>query len=253
MNKLILKRLPKGVFSFLKELLLLPKMKKLTIAIDGYSACGKSTLAKDLAEKLDYIFIDSGAMYRGVSLYCLRKGLVENGIPILDEIKKALPNINLEFKRIKDETYLFLNDENVSIEIRSNEVAQIVSKVAAIGEVREKLVFEQRKMGEHGGIIMDGRDIGSVVFPNAELKLFVTASEEVRVQRRYDELISKGINSSIKEVQINLKERDYIDSHREISPLIQVPDAIEIDNSNLSREEQLEFVMGLIKEILTKY
>jgi len=237
-----------GAFSFLKELLLLPKMKKLTIAIDGYSACGKSTLAKDLAEKLGYIFIDSGAMYRGVSLYCLRNGLVENSIPDLIEIKKALPKINLEFKRIKDENHLFLNEEDVSIEIRSNEVAQIVSKIAVIGEVRKKLVNEQRKMGEFGGIIMDGRDIGSVVFPNAELKLFVTASEEVRVQRRFDELKSKGIISSIEEVRTNLKERDYIDSHRKIGPLIQVSDAIVIDNSNLSRQEQLDFALGLVFE-----
>ena len=229
-------------------------MKKLTIAIDGYSACGKSTLAKDLAQKLGYIFIDSGAMYRGVSLYCMRNSFVENGIPNLVEIKKALPKINLEFKRIKDETHLFLNEENVSIEIRSNEVAQIVSKIAEIGEVREKLVNEQRKMGEFGGIIMDGRDIGSVVFPNAELKLFVTASEEVRVQRRFNELTSKGIISTIEEVRANLKERDYIDSNRAISPLIQVPDAIVIDNSNLSREEQLDFVLELVNEYnLTKH
>jgi cytidylate kinase len=229
-------------------------MKKLTIAIDGYSACGKSTLAKDLAQKLGYIFIDSGAMYRGVSLYCMRNSFVENGIPNLVEIKKALPKINLEFKRIKDETHLFLNEENVSIEIRSNEVAQIVSKIAEIGEVREKLVNEQRKMGEFGGIIMDGRDIGSVVFPNAELKLFVTASEEVRVHRRFNELTSKGIISTIEEVRANLKERDYIDSNRAISPLIQVPDAIVIDNSNLSREEQLDFVLELVNEYnLTKH
>jgi len=227
-------------------------MKKLTIAIDGYSACGKSTLAKDLAERLDYIFIDSGAMYRGVSLYCLRNNLIENGIPNRDEIRKVLPKIKLEFMRIQEETHLFLNKEDVSVEIRKNEVAEIVSKIATIGEVREKLVSEQQKMGEFGGIIMDGRDIGSVVFPNAELKLFVTATEEVRVKRRFDELTKKGILSSIEEVRANLKERDYIDSNREISPLIQVPDAIVIDNSNLTKEEQLEFVMELIKEILIK-
>lgn len=224
-------------------------MNKLTIAIDGYSACGKSTLAKDLAERLDYIFIDSGAMYRGVALYCLRNGLIENSIPKLKEIIQVLPKIKLEFKRIQEETHLFLNDEDVSIEIRSNDVVQVVSKIAVIGEVREKLVLEQRKMGENGGIIMDGRDIGSVVFPNAELKLFVTASEEVRVKRRYSELSNKGIVTTIEEVRSNLKERDYIDSHREISPLIQVSDAIVIDNSNLTKEEQLEFVLGLVKEI----
>lgn len=225
-------------------------MKKLTIAIDGYSACGKSTLAKDLAEKLGYVFIDSGAMYRGVSLYCLRKGLFENGIPKMNEIIEILPNIKLEFKRIKGENHLFLNEEDVSIEIRSNDVVQVVSKIAIIGEVRKKLVTEQRNMGKNGGIIMDGRDIGSVVFPNAQLKLFVTASEAVRVKRRYEELTSKGNITSIEEVRANLKERDYIDSHRENSPLIQVSDAIVIDNSNLTREEQLEFVMRLVQEIL---
>lgn len=223
-------------------------MKKITIAIDGFSACGKSTLARDLAEKIGYIFIDSGAMYRAVSLYCLRNNLIENGVPKIDQIHQELSTIKLEFKRIQKESHLFLNGEDVSIEIRSNAVAQNVSQIAAIGSVREKLVAEQRKMGEHGGIIMDGRDIGSVVFPNAELKIFVTADEEIRVKRRFDELKSKGISSSLEEVRANLEERDYIDTHREISPLIQVSDAVVIDNSSLSKDEQLELVLGLIKE-----
>jgi cytidylate kinase len=224
-------------------------MKKITIAIDGFSACGKSTLAKDLAEKLGYIFIDSGAMYRAVSLFCLRNNLIENGIPNLFRIKQELPSVKLQFKRIEDESRLFLNDEDVSVEIRTNAVANIVSKIAAIKEVREKLVAEQRQMGINGGIIMDGRDIGSVVFPHADLKIFVTANEDIRVQRRFKELISKGILCSLEEVRENLKERDFIDSNREISPLIRVPGAMVIDNSNLSREEQVEKVMAIIQEI----
>lgn len=224
-------------------------MKKITIAIDGYSACGKSTLAKDLAEKLNYIFIDSGAMYRAVSLYCMRNNLIEKGIPKLDLIKSELTNIKIEFKRIENETHIFLNDEDVSEEIRVNSVAQIVSKIAEIKEVREKLVAEQRQMGENGGIIMDGRDIGSVVFPDAELKLFVTASEDIRVERRFNELLNKGITSSKEEVRANLKERDYIDTNREISPLIQVPNAIVLDNSNLTRDQQLDVLMDLVRSI----
>ncbi len=221
-------------------------MKKITIAIDGYSACGKSTLAKDLANKLGYIFIDSGAMYRSVALYCIQNKLIENNIPDKKKIIDALPSIRLSFKKIDDKNVLFLNGVNVESQIRSNEVASVVSLIAAISEVREKLVHEQQKMGLNGGIIMDGRDIGSVVFPNAELKLFVTASEEIRVKRRFAELQSKGIKSTLDDVRLNLSERDYLDTHRAISPLIQVDDAIVLDNSNLTREEQLEFVLSLI-------
>jgi cytidylate kinase len=227
-------------------------MKKLTIAIDGYSACGKSTLAKDLAERLRYIFIDSGAMYRAVSLYCLRNNLIVNGIPNLEEINKQIPKIKLEFRRLNNETRILLNNEDVSEEIRSNNVAQVVSQIAIIEEVRKILVAQQQKIGQYGGIIMDGRDIGSVVFPNAELKLFVTANEEIRVQRRFNELKSKGISISMDEVRANLKERDYIDTHREISPLVQVSDAIVIDNSNISRDQQLELVLKLINKIQSK-
>jgi cytidylate kinase len=224
-------------------------MKKITIAIDGYSACGKSTLAKDLAERLNFVFVDSGAMYRAVSLYCLRNNLIVDGNPKIEQIIADLPNIQMHFEKQADKTSLFLNDEDVSEEIRSNAVAEVVSKIAAIGPVREKLVLEQQKMGDNGGIIMDGRDIGSVVFPYAELKIFVTANEEVRVQRRYNELKSKGIQSTLDEVRKNLQERDYIDTHREISPLIQVDDAIILDNSNLTREEQVDFVLKLIREL----
>jgi cytidylate kinase len=224
-------------------------MKKITIAIDGYSACGKSTLAKDLAERLNFVFVDSGAMYRAVSLYCLRNNLIVDENPKIEQIIADLPNIQMHFEKQADKTSLFLNDEDVSEEIRSNAVAEVVSKIAAIGPVREKLVLEQQKMGDNGGIIMDGRDIGSVVFPYAELKIFVTANEEVRVQRRYDELKRKGIQSTLDEVRKNLQERDYIDTHREISPLIQVDDAIILDNSNLTREEQVDFVLKLIREL----
>jgi cytidylate kinase len=222
--------------------------KKLTIAIDGFSACGKSTLAKDLAKKLDYIFIDSGAMYRGVTLYCLENSLFADGEPLVDKIIENLNNIQLEFKTIDQQSLLFLNDKNVSTEIRENAVANVVSKIATIKEVRQKLVSEQQKMGDKGGIIMDGRDIASVVFPNAELKLFVTADTKIRTQRRLDELKSKGIESSFDEVAKNLEERDYMDTHRAESPLIQVEDAIVLDNSNLNREEQVDWVLKLLEK-----
>jgi cytidylate kinase len=221
--------------------------KKLTIAIDGFSACGKSTLAKDLAKKLEYIFIDSGAMYRGVALYCLENHLFADGEPLVAKIIENLNHIQLEFKTIDQQSLLFLNNKNVSTEIRENAVANVVSKIATIKEVRQKLVSEQQKMGEKGGIIMDGRDIASVVFPNAELKLFVTADTKIRTQRRLDELKSKGIESSYDEVSKNLEERDYIDTHRAESPLIQVDDAIVLDNSNLNRVEQVEWVLKLIE------
>jgi cytidylate kinase len=222
--------------------------KKLTIAIDGLSACGKSTLAKDLAIKLNYIFIDSGAMYRGVALYCLENMLIIEGVPLVDKIIENLNHIQLEFKTIDQQSLLFLNDRNVSTKIRENAVANVVSKIATIKEVRQKLVSEQQKMGEKGGIIMDGRDIASVVFPKAELKLFVTADTKIRTQRRLDELKSKGIESSYDEVAKNLEERDFIDSTRAESPLIQVEDAIVLDNSNLNREEQVEWVLKLLKK-----
>jgi cytidylate kinase len=223
--------------------------KKLTIAIDGFSACGKSTLAKDLAKKLDYIFIDSGAMYRGVALYCLENHLFADGEPLVAKIIENLNHIQLEFKTIDQQSLLLLNNRNVSTEIRENAVANVVSKIATIKEVRQKLVSEQQKMGEKGGIIMDGRDIASVVFPNAELKLFVTADTKIRTQRRLDELKSKGIESTFDEVAKNLEERDYMDTHRAESPLIQVDDAIVLDNSNLNREEQVEWVLKLIEQL----
>ena len=225
--------------------------KQITIAIDGYSACGKSTLAKDLAKKLSFIFIDSGAMYRGVALYCLQNNLFDaDSNPKQVEIIQALKNITLSFQLINDNNCLLLNGKNVEELIRGTEVAAVVSKVATIKEVRIKLVMEQQKMGANGGIVMEGRDIGSVVFPKAELKLFITASPEIRAQRRYLELKSKGIEAKINEISSNLAERDLMDSSREESPLIQVSDAIVLDNSKLTREEQLDFVLNLVRNLL---
>jgi cytidylate kinase len=225
--------------------------KQITIAIDGYSACGKSTLAKDLAKKLSFIYIDSGAMYRGVALYCLQNNLFDDDSnPKQVEIIQALKNITLSFQLINDNNCLLLNGKNVEELIRGNEVAAVVSIVATIKEVRVKLVMEQQKMGMQGGIVMEGRDIGSVVFPKAEFKLFITASQEIRAQRRFLELKSKGIEAKIETISSNLVERDLMDSSRKESPLIQVADAIVMDNSKLTREEQLDFVLNLVRNLV---
>jgi cytidylate kinase len=226
--------------------------KLITIAIDGHSSCGKSTLAKSLAKKINYIFIDSGAMYRGVTLFCMRNQLIENGTPSNEKIINHLSEINLSFRYNPktDKADLFLNDENVEELIRMPDVAANVSKIATIKEVRQKLVEEQQKMGEKGGIIMDGRDIGAVVFPAAELKLFVTASNEIRAQRRFDELIEKGVHTSFQEVYDNLVQRDELDSNRTESPLIQTSDAIVIDTTALTREEQLNLAYHLYQKII---
>lgn len=223
-------------------------IKKITIAIDGYSSCGKSTMAKALAKELGYIFIDSGAMYRGVTLYCMRHHFFNSeGNPIREMIIQALPLISIDFafNASKGSSDLILNAENVENQIRMPDVAAKVSAIASIKEVREKLVEEQRKMGANGGIVMDGRDIGSVVFPNAELKLFVTAKPEIRAQRRFEELKGKNINTSFEEVLKNLEERDLIDSTRSESPLIKTTDAIEIDTSDLTPTSQLEIAYKL--------
>ncbi len=225
---------------------------KITIAIDGYSSCGKSTLAKELAKSLDYVFIDSGAMYRAVALYGLNTNCIVKGTVDKKALIEALNDIELQFElNPKTKTpEILLNGLNAEGQIRTPRVAEVVSKVATIKEVREKLVFEQRKMGFEGGIVMDGRDIGSVVFPNAELKLFVTASNEIRVDRRYKELIHKGIETSREEVKANLEQRDLIDSTREESPLIQTEDAIVIDNSELNREEQLAKALQMVNDLI---
>ena len=219
-------------------------MKKITIAIDGYSSCGKSTMAKDLAREIGYIYIDSGAMYRSVTLYCLENGLfTENGIDT-ETLQQRLPEIKISFQ-LNPETQrpvTFLNGQNVEDKIRTMEVSSRVSPVAALGFVREALVKLQQEMGKEKGIVMDGRDIGTVVFPDAELKIFVTASAEIRAQRRYDELKAKGQEASFEEILKNVKERDYIDQHREVSPLKQAEDAILLDNSQMTIDEQKQWL-----------
>lgn len=223
--------------------------QKITIAIDGYSSCGKSTLAKELAKELQYVFIDSGAMYRGVTLFALENKWIDGDNVNQKRLILALPEIQLNFK-LNSETKspeLYLNGKNVSKEIRTPKVSAHVSLVASIKEVREKLVASQREMGKEGGIVMDGRDIGSVVFPNAELKLFVTASADVRTERRYEELIFKGVSITKEEVKANLLKRDKIDSTRKESPLIQTKDAIILDNTHLDREEQLKVALELVQ------
>jgi cytidylate kinase len=225
--------------------------KRITIAIDGFSACGKSTLAKDLAKRLGYVFIDSGAMYRAAALYCIQNRLIKDGELTKEEINKHLTRMEIHFEVIDQELRVFLNKQDVSNEIREPKVAEIVSIVAAYKPIREKLVEAQQKMGVLGGIVMDGRDIGSVVFPNAELKLFVTADPEIRVQRRLAEMQSKGIKMSIEEVRQNLAERDHIDSTRKESPLIQVSDALVLDNSQLTKEEQLDWVLAKVALLVT--
>lgn len=225
--------------------------KRITIAIDGFSACGKSTLAKDLAKRLGYVFIDSGAMYRAAALYCLRRHLIQDGALDKTGIDAQLSQMDIHFVASDAESHIFLNGQDVSHEIREPKVAEIVSIVAAYKPIREKLVEAQQKMGVLGGIVMDGRDIGSVVFPHAELKLFVTADPEIRVQRRLAEMQSKGIEMTVEEVRLNLAERDHLDSTREESPLIQVADALVLDNSQLTKEEQLNWVLAKVNLLVT--
>ena len=230
-------------------------MEKIIIAIDGFSSCGKSTMAKDLAHELGYIYVDTGAMYRCVALYALQHKLfLKDGKINIPELEAAMPNINISFKLNKEtgrpDTYL--NNENVENKIRTMEVSSHVSSIAAIPFVREALVAQQQKMGKDKGIVMDGRDIGTVVFPNAELKIFVTASPEVRAQRRYDELMEKGMEADYNEILENVKRRDYIDSHRDVSPLRKADDAIELDNSNISIEEQKQWIINQYKRVCKK-
>ena len=220
-------------------------MKKITIAIDGHSSCGKSTMAKDLAKRIGYIYVDTGAMYRSVTLYALRKGLFNaNGTIKEEELKAQMGNIKISFQLNKatgrPDTYL--NGENVENQIRTMEVSSRVSVIAALPFVRAALVEQQQQMGAEKGIVMDGRDIGTVVFPNAELKVFVTASPEVRAQRRYDELKAKGMEANFDDILKNVQERDYIDSHRATSPLRKAEGAIELDNSNITIEQQQQWL-----------
>lgn len=223
-------------------------MTPITIAIDGFSSTGKSTLAKQLAKHLGYVYVDTGAMYRAVTLFAMQNGLVsETHLDQLGLIKN-LPTIKLHFvyNAALGFAEMFLNDVNVENEIRTIDVSRLVSKIAEISEVRSKLVEQQQQMGLKKAIVMDGRDIGTVVFPDAELKLFMTASPHTRAMRRYDELIEKGQKVTYDEVLQNVQERDYIDTHREDSPLVKAADAIEIDNSTLTKEEQFALVLDLI-------
>lgn len=228
-------------------------MKKITIAIDGHSSCGKSTMAKELARKLSYIYVDTGAMYRTVTLYAMRNNLfTSDGEVKVDELQKKMSDIKVSFCLNKEtgKPDACLNDEVVETIIRSIEVSNQVSKIAAIPFVREAMVEQQRRMGAEKGIVMDGRDIGTTVFPDAELKIFVTASAQVRAQRRFDELQQKGMPADFEEILKNVEERDYLDSHREVSPLRQAEDAILLDNSNMTIPEQNEWLMQQVEKAL---
>lgn len=226
--------------------------KKITIAIDGFSSTGKSTLAKQIAKHLGYVYVDTGAMYRAVTLFAMQNGFIDefefNKTALIENLK----NIQLKFQFNSELGFaeMFLNNENVEKQIRTLEVSGFVSQVAEVSEVRAILVKQQQQMGKDKGVVMDGRDIGTVVFPNAELKLFMTASADVRAQRRFDELTDKGQLVAYDRVLENVLQRDYIDTHRDDSPLVKATDAIEIDNSNLSREAQFATVLELVKKVL---
>jgi len=227
-------------------------MKKITIAIDGHSSCGKSTMAKDLARRVGYIYVDTGAMYRSVTLYALRSGLIKaDGSIDTVELERQMPSIRISF-RLNEETGrpdTYLNGECVEKEIRSIDVSSHVSPIAALPFVRTAMVAQQQQMGKDKGVVMDGRDIGTTVFPDAELKIFVTASARVRAQRRYDELQQKGMPADFDEILKNVEERDYIDSHREVSPLRKADDAIELDNSYMTIEEQNKWLMQQFERV----
>jgi cytidylate kinase len=229
-------------------------MKDIVIAIDGYSSCGKSTMAKDLAQAIGYTYIDSGAMYRAVTLYSLEHGFFTGDAPDLERLRTALPEMHLSFEKNPATGRLetCLNGRNVEREIRSMAVADKVSPIAAVGFVREAMVKQQQALGRAKGIVMDGRDIGTVVFPDAELKIFVTASPEIRARRRMEELAAKGEPATLEEVLHNLSKRDYIDSTRQDGPMKQADDAIVIDNSNLTISEQNRRLRELFREIALK-
>ena len=230
-------------------------MKRITIAIDGHSSCGKSTMAKQLAKDLGYIYVDTGAMYRAVTLFSMQNGYISDNRSIdEDRLQKALHSIDIAFV-FRDEykrPVVHLNGKCVEEEIRSIEVSRNVSLIAALPFVRTAMVERQREMGKAKGVVMDGRDIGTTVFPDAELKIFVTASAEVRAQRRYDELVERSMPADYDEILANVKERDYIDSHREVSPLRMADDAVLLDNSDMTRDEQQQWLMHKVDEILKK-
>lgn len=226
-------------------------MRKITVAIDGHSSCGKSTMAKDLAREVGYVYVDTGAMYRSVTLFALRNGLFDGAEINVEALRQRMDEIHISFKfnaeTGRPDTYL--NGELVEQEIRGMEVSNNVSPIAALPFVREAMVAQQQQMGKDGGVVMDGRDIGTVVFPDAELKVFVTASAEVRAQRRYDELKGKGMEADYAEILKNVQERDYIDSHREVSPLKQADDALLLDNSDMTISEQKEWLLERFREV----
>ncbi len=227
-------------------------MKKITIAIDGHSSCGKSTMAKELARQLGYIYVDTGAMYRTVTLFVMRNGLfLDDGQVDTVRLQALMDEVNVSFRynEASGRPDAYLNGECVEQVIRSIEVSNNVSKVAAIPFVREAMVEQQRRMGAEKGIVMDGRDIGTTVFPDAELKVFVTASARVRAQRRYDELMEKGMPADFDEILRNVEERDYMDSHREVSPLRQAPDAVLLDNSEMTIDEQNAWLMAKVRDV----
>ena len=226
-------------------------MKKITIAIDGFSSCGKSTMAKDLAKKLGYVYVDTGAMYRAVTLYAMRNRLFNaDGSVKTADLERQMNKINITFKLNKtaERPDTYLNNELVENDIRTLEVSNHVSQIAAVPFIREAMVAQQQRMGKDKGVVMDGRDIGTTVFPEAELKVFVTASAEVRAQRRYDELKEKGMPADFNDILKNVQERDYIDSHREVSPLRKAPDAIELDNSHMTIAEQSAWLMEQVEK-----
>jgi cytidylate kinase len=227
-------------------------MKKITIAIDGFSSTGKSTLAKQLAKQLGYVYVDTGAMYRAVTLFAMQNNCIGTDFLDKEKLVNSLPTIKLSFKFNSELGFaeMYLNDVNVETEIRTLEVSSFVSAIAAISEVRAKLVEQQQEMGKEKGIVMDGRDIGTVVFPNAELKIFMTAGADTRAQRRFDELQAKGDLVTYEEVLKNVVERDYVDTHRDDSPLVMADDAIEVDNSYLDRKEQFDVVLELVNEVI---
>ena len=226
-------------------------MKKITIAIDGFSSCGKSTMAKDLAREVGYIYIDSGAMYRAVTLYSIENGIFDGDVIDTEKLKKAIKDIQISFRPNPEtgrpDTYL--NGVNVENKIRSMEVSSKVSPISTLDFVREEMVAQQQAMGKEKGIVMDGRDIGTTVFPNAELKIFVTATPEIRAQRRYDELKAKGQEASFDEILENVKQRDYIDQNREVSPLCKAEDALLLDNTDLSIEEQKKWLFEQFNKV----
>lgn len=227
-------------------------MTNIIIAIDGFSSTGKSTIAKQLAKHLGYVYVDTGAMYRAVAFFAMENGYINPESFDTQTLINALPDIHLQFKYNETLGFaeMYLNDENVENQIRTLQVSQYVSRIAEVSEVRSKLVEQQQKIGQNRGIVMDGRDIGTVVFPNAEVKIFMNSSAETRAQRRFEELIAKGQDVTFNDVLKNVQERDYIDSNREDSPLVIAKDAIEIDNSKLNKDEQFRQVLDLVKKAL---